>query len=147
MKKFVTGIALLSVVALSSCSDDSEKIIGIDDIPPTASSFISTYYPSASVTSVTSEGKGMDTDYDVYFADGSKIEFNYDGEWKSVDAPFGATIPAGRAPEAIAQYVAANYHDSGINEISRDRRGYEVELLNGIDLEFAPDCSFIRVDK
>ena len=124
MKKFVTGIALLSVVALSSCSDDSEKIIGIDDIPPTASSFISTYYPSASVTSVTSEGKGMDTDYDVYFADGSKIE-----------------------PEAIAQYVAANYHDSGINEISRDRRGYEVELLNGIDLEFAPDCSFIRVDK
>jgi len=42
--------------------------------------------------------------------------------------------------------VAANYTDAGINEISRDRRGYEVELTNQIELQFDQNGNFVRVD-
>lgn len=34
-----------------------------------------------------------------------------------------------------------------LNKISSDRKGYEVDLTNGLDLEFASDGTFVRVDR
>lgn len=65
----------------------------------------------------------------------------------SVDAPYGQTVPAGIVPPTIAAYVADNYSVTGINEISRDNRGYEVELNTGVELIFDRDGKFVRIDR
>ncbi|MDE6288517.1 MAG: PepSY-like domain-containing protein, partial [Muribaculaceae bacterium] len=93
------------------------------------------------------DAKGSAVKYDVYLADGTEIEFDGNGEWISVDAPAGAAVPAGIVPAPIADFVAYTYPNEKINEISRDSRGYEVELTNEVDLIFGIDGSFIRIEK
>ena len=145
MKKIYRFIPLVLValmgVALWSCSDDDEPEI-VENLPASAKTFLATYYPSANILSVT---KDKD-EYDVRLSNGHSVEFNKSGEWTDVDAPAGQTIPGGFYPAAIDEYISASYANSGINEISRIDRGYEVELLNTIDLYFSTDGSFIGVD-
>ncbi|MBD5486669.1 MAG: hypothetical protein HDR18_14310, partial [Lachnospiraceae bacterium] len=62
-------------------------------------------------------------------------------------APVGKTVPAGFYPAAIDTYISSAYSGSGINEISRIDRGYEVELLNGTDLYFSADGTYIGIDR
>lgn len=138
-------VALLSV-SIFSCSDNDE-IVGIDAIPAQAKTFLEQYYPSINTSRVEKEGSGSAAKYDVYLADGTEIEFDDVGNWISVDAPAGAAVPAGIVPTPIADFVADTYPNEKINEISRDSRGYEVELTNEVDLIFGPDGTFIRIEK
>jgi predicted nucleotide-binding protein (sugar kinase/HSP70/actin superfamily) len=79
------------------------------------------------------------------FADGVKIEFNGDGEWKDVDCKFGA-VPAAIIPKKIASYVAKNYPDAKIIKIDRDRRDYEVSLSNRLELTFDMKFNLVEID-
>lgn len=80
-------------------------------------------------------------------ASGFSVEFDAVGEWSDVDAPMNVAITNdGFIPQPIRDYVTTNYTDAGINEISRDSRGYEVELTNQIELQFDQNGNFVRVD-
>lgn len=128
-------------IALWSCSDDDEPEI-VENLPASEKTFLATYYPSTNIISVTKDKE----EYDVRLSNGHSVEFNKSGEWTDVDAPAGQTIPSGFYPVAIDEYVSASYANSGINEISRIDRGFEVELLNATDLYFSADGSFIGID-
>lgn len=145
MKKIYRFIPLALValmgVALWSCSDDDKPEI-LENLPSSAKTFLATYYPSVNIISVT---KDKD-EYDVRLSNGHSVEFNKSGEWTDVDAPAGQTIPGGFYPAAIDEYISTSYANSGINEISRIDRGFEVELLNSTDLYFSTDGSFIGID-
>ena len=68
------------------------------------------------------------------------------GEWTDVDAPLNEELPTGFYPEAIDTYLLANMDGAGINEISKERYGYDVELVTGTDLRFDSEGKFIRYD-
>ena len=42
--------------------------------------------------------------------------------------------------------MSLNYPTSGINEISVEINGYEVELINGLDLLFDLDGNFLGIE-
>lgn len=50
-------------------------------------------------------------------------------------------------PIPMAQYIAANFPGSGVNEISRKYNGYEVELTNGVELIFDSNGYLIHIDR
>jgi nitrogen fixation protein len=51
-------------------------------------------------------------------------------------------------PEAIRQYVTKNYPDAKVLKIEvTDRKGYDVELSNGFELEFDKRMNVIDVDR
>ena len=134
-------VAVLSM-ALWSCSDDDEPV-PVTKLPSSAQTFLNTYFDNVDIISVT---KDKD-DYEVLLSNGYSVEFNTSGEWTDVDAPVGKTVPAGFYPAAIDTYISSAYSGSGINEISRIDRGYEVELLNGTDLYFSADGTYIGIDR
>lgn len=134
-------VAVLSI-ALWSCSDDDEPV-PITKLPSSSQTFLNTYFDNVDIISVT---KDKD-DYEVLLSNGYSVEFNTSGEWTDVDAPVGKTVPAGFYPAAIDTYISSAYSGSGINEISRIDRGYEVELLNGTDLYFSADGTYIGIDR
>ena len=82
-------------------------------------------------------------DYKVVFVNGAKVEFTKNGEWKDVECKYGE-VPAAIVPQQIRDYVAKNYPDRKVTAIDRDRRDYEVELDNGLDLKF--DLKFRLID-
>lgn len=136
-------LAFIGSAGFTACSDDDDhQIVAEDQLPTTAKTFIEQYYPSVAVVSVHKDK----SEYEVVFSDGTRIDFDHSGNWQDVDAPAGKAVPSGFYPAAIDSYVATNYPADGINEISKDKGNYEVDLISGIDLEFSSDGSFIRVD-
>lgn len=136
-------IAILGSTLLYSCDDDDDEVIGSDSLPSAAKAFIQQYYPAASIINTT---KDKD-DYEVTLSEGTRIDFNKSGEWTDVDAPIGKTIPSGFYPAAIDTYVGANFQGIGINEISKETGGYDVELVTGTELVFNYEGSFVGFDR
>ena len=55
-------------------------------------------------------------------------------------------MPTAAIPSAIVNYVNAKHPNTFIISINKDRREYDVELRNGLDLVFAKDGTFKRYD-
>lgn len=157
MKKNLKIAALLFAalmtggVALSSCSDNDddkviETVITESELPEAAKTFISSYYPDIKVVRVEKERTGGTVLYDVDFQNGQEVTFDASGNWVEVDAPDGKTIPSGIVPETIQTYLDANYSGYGVNDITKTRNGYEVELVTGVDLLFDAQGNFQRID-
>ena len=147
MKKFLSFafLAIVAAIGFTACNDDDEPIAPID-LPNAAQSFISTYFPNVDIFKVEKDGKHSNTEYSVTFANGYEVEFDAAGEWTDVDAPAGRTIPDGIAPAFVVEYVNSYAPGDGINEISRDTRYYEVDLVSGIDLKFTLAGELVDLD-
>ena len=137
MKKyFCLALMAMFMTSVFACSDDEETINPVS-LPQTAQSFISQHFAGNDIKRVEKDNDHSGTEYKVYFADGYEVEFNASGEWTDVDAPAGRVVPAGVVPAPIAECVASKFpNDGGVNEISREYSGYDVELISGRDLKF-----------
>ncbi len=145
-KFFSMLLVMLLGVGLWSCSDDDK--ISYGELPQAARTFLNTYYPGVETKKVT---KDIDKDtgvieYEVRLKNDHDITFNIKGEWTDVDAPDRQAIPAGIAPAAIENYLDANFNGVGINEISVEYYGYEVKLLNNLELKFSPDGTLLQLE-
>ncbi|MDE6093348.1 MAG: PepSY-like domain-containing protein [Muribaculaceae bacterium] len=153
MKYALKHFAAIAVVMLSAafvwnCSDDDKDVpVDVAALPEGAQAFIASHYSGMHVVlSVRDKEDGRD-EYEVRFSNGHEVTFDAAGEWIDVEAPAGRVVPDGLVPEAVALYVVTNYPSEGINEISRSAAGYDVDLTNGVDLEFDPLGNFLRVDR
>lgn len=145
MKKFaVLTVALLFVFALTGRADN-DRPIAVDQLPQKAQQFIKQHFPKSKVALAKEEREFLDLRYEVVFANSVKIEFLKDGEWKEVDCKYSA-VPAAIVPVKIAEYVAKNYEDVQIVKIDRDKREYEVDLSNGLELTFDTKFNLIDID-
>ncbi len=145
MKKFaVLTVALLFVFALTGRADN-DRPIAVDQLPQKAQQFIKQHFPKSKIALAKEEREFLDLRYEVVFANSVKIEFLKDGEWKEVDCKYSA-VPAAIVPVKIAEYVAKNYEDVQIVKIDRDKREYEVDLSNGLELTFDTKFNLIDID-
>lgn len=78
-------------------------------------------------------------------ADGTKIEFNAEGEWKDVDCTSGE-VPVAIIPKQINDYVAKSYPGVKFLKIDRDRRSYDVSLSNRLELKFDKQFNLVDID-
>lgn len=150
--KLIMSALLVSLPVVTwSCDDDDDKSdkteISLDQLPQASATFLTQHFPGATVLRITRDTDRKGSEYEAILSNGFEIEFDGTGEWTDVDAPAGQSVPATVVPTSIADYVTANYPGQSINEISRDNRGYDVELDSGTDLEFDLDGNFIRVDR
>ncbi len=136
-----TALAMLAVCVPAVAGND--RPIQVGELPAASRQFIETHFSGAEVSYAKVDEEWMDKDYKVVFADGATVEFSKDGAWKEVDCKNRA-VPAGIVPARIREYVANNFPGRNVTAIEQGRRGYEVELDNGIDLKF--DMKFRLTD-
>jgi len=139
MKKLFV-IALFIGFTLTNTSCNSKKTKVIND-------FVRTYFPDTEVIANINDG----LDRDVTLSDYTQIGFdgNLFGnlKWDEVDcrhASLSTTVPAELVPVEITNYVNRIHGSQSITKISKDNRGWEIELSNGIEIEF--DKRFNVVD-
>lgn len=143
-RAFLTIVAALaSLVVLASCDND-EKHLDYNELPNVAKSFINNHFGDNEVRSVIKEYDDLTYHYEVYLTDGTKIEFNKNGEWCEVENRVEG-VPTSILPAGIISYVQENYGSYFIVSVERDRQ-YDIELNNDLDLDFSLDGDFIRVD-
>ena len=146
MKKIVflfIRLFAMNLVALAG----NDKPIQVSEMPKAAQLFIKNHFADLSVAMAKVETDFLDKNYDVVFTNGNKVEFDKKGNWTNVDCEH-TQVPVAILPEAIRQYVAKNYPDAKVLKIEvTDRKGYDVELSNGFELEFDKRMNVIDVDR
>lgn len=144
MRKLFLIVAVV-FMSLSVACANSDRPVNVADMPQKAQQFIKKYFSQVGVTYATEDREVISKDYEVMFADGSKVDFASNGEWTSVECK-GKAVPAGIVPQQIEAYVKQNYPDAHIRKIDRDRTDYEVSLSNRLELTFNKNFKLIEID-
>ena len=142
MKKFFL-VALTLFVALSNVNaDERDRVITKEQLPAAAQTLLATHFSNLKISLVKEDREFISRNYEVIFADGTKVEFTRNGEWKEVDCRRTAAL----IPAEIKNFVAERYPDAKIIQIDRDSNDYEVKLSNKLELTFDKKFNIIDID-
>lgn len=142
MRKII-GIA---IVLITNFAFAQEVIIPFNQLPSKAKTFIHQHFKDVKVMNVIQDKDAFSKDFDVNFENGTKIEFDRTGNWKEIKTLSGS-VPSSLVPAKIKQYISNNYKGANIVEINKDAYKIDVELSNGVDLDFDKNGNFLRIDR
>lgn len=143
VKNVIVGMAMVLGFSVSAQKTATETTL---DLPQTAKTFINKNFGKNKISHSTKETTmGMIKEYKVYLNDGTKVEFDGNGEWEEIDGNHNA-VPNKAIPNKILNYVNKSFPGTKVVKIEKDRKGYDVELSNGLDLEFNAQADFLRID-
>lgn len=148
MKNFrkITGAFILVFLLAGSFIFAQDKAITANQLPKTAKTFLASHFKGINIGSAIEDREiyGVD-EYQVYLANGMKVEFDSKGNWKEVDGKH-QKLPYGFIPVSIRNYAAKNFPNTHIVKIEKERWSYKAELSNGLDLEFDRNGNFKKID-
>jgi hypothetical protein len=127
-------VLLLALLPATMVLADNDKPVGFEGLPAAAKQFIETHFPEAKITLATVE-RGLWPTYDVIFTDGTKIEFTHSGEWTEIDCRH-SFVPESVLPAGIAAFIREHHPDVKVQDVERDRLGYELNLTNRLEISF-----------
>jgi len=146
MKNLIKTLMLLFIAGSSFQAMAQEKVIEVANLPKTAQNFLQKHYANDKVALTKSEKETLSPiEYKVVLASGTEVEFDSKGEWTEVDANTVA-VPHDIVPAKIKSYVQKSFPDNNIVQIKKEKKGYEVELTNGIEVKFNKNADFIKID-
>ena len=138
----ILSLLLLSAVLVMSCSSDDDEIVS--ETPQEIEAFVNTYFPNNAIVRVTMDPADNMSTYDVTLAGNIELEFNSKKELTSVESR--TKLPDSLIPANIRSYVTTNYPQNYIVGWELEATYQQVELNNGVELEFTMNGEFIRVD-
>lgn len=143
----ITRLLLTAFVAISTaavCFAD-DRPIPVKNLPAAAKVFVKENFPGNDIVYAKIDVEMQKTEYEARLSDGSKVEFDEQGNWKEVDCHFKA-VPAALVPQAVAGYVQEKFPGVAVTRISKKWYGFEVELQGDLELRFDKDGAFIGYD-
>jgi len=138
-------VVLLVLLFAGFTTNAQKKTITVKELPQTAQTFITNNFKGQTVSSAVKDKEFMDTDYTVQLSGGFKLEFDKNGNWEEVNGN-GKAVPAAIIPKNIADYVAKTQKGHKIIKIEKEKMGYDVDLSNGLGLDFDSNGKFLKVD-
>lgn len=145
MKKVLFALVSLFMFSSAFAFAGDDKPIQVNRMPDNAQEFITTHFKNRKVALAKMDTEILDKSYEVIFTDGCKVEFDKKGQWTEVSCK-KSVVPANIVPAAIRGYILRTYPDAKIIQIERDRKGYEVKLTNGVELDFDARLRLTDID-
>lgn len=122
-----------------------ETIIDEWELPRTAREFVSKNFSEQKMVRIVRDDDHKKREYEIVLGNNVKIEFDELGYWKEVDGN-NSEIPTQFIPKKIMDHISQNYPAQKVRKIEKNSSKYEVELMNGTDLEFNLKGKFLKVD-
>ena len=129
------------VFALNAQAQDRK--INSSELPKNAVAFLDTHFKNNAIAYASLDQDTNKKSFEVRLTDGTEVEFHQSGEWKEIDGNDKA-IPTAFIPAEILTCVSKNYATESITHIDKSKRHIEVELSNGIELEFDTAGKFLN---
>lgn len=138
-------IAIASVaMVFTACSSESyHKDASV--LPPGPRDVVENHFDAKVVSVKVEKNTFGEDEYNVTLNDGTTIEFD-DEVWSEVKAGRGTSVPDYFVEAPIRTYITDNHPGLSVVKIDRDETGYEVELVNGLELKFNLDGMFVKYD-
>lgn len=137
-------VILLLVVMMTmgfNAKADHDQVIPFNQMPEAAQAFLKQHFANKVPLVVTIDWD----DYTIRYESGEKVEFDKQGNWKEIDCR-STLVPTELIPEEIKANIASTFPGAVILKIDRNRRGYEVKLNNGLEVEYSPTFQVIDID-
>ena len=103
-----------------------------------------THFPDNTILQAVIERDGLTKTYNIILSENISLEFNRKKEIIDIDSE--TKLPDSVIPAKILQYVTTNYPDNFITDWELDNKNQQVQLNNGLDLEFNMNGDFLRID-
>lgn len=145
LKTLLAGIFTAILLLMSQSTLAKDIIITKSELPKKALAFMDTHFNAKTIQLVEKDVEILSVSYKVTFSDQIEIEFDQAGEWEEVDGNKNQ-LPTSFLLQPIVDYITANYPGAQVVKVSNERRIYEVELNNGLELEFSKSGDFKRID-
>ena len=145
MKKYFVAAALLFAGITASFADGRERPITLEQLPAPAQEFLASNFKDLTLAFAVEDPKFIGSEYEVIYTDRTEVEFDSDGAWTSVGSRYAA-VPADIVPEQIKSYVAQTFPNQQVRKIERKRYSWEVELSNGLEIEFDKQFNVTDID-
>ena len=139
---FALGVFALMML-MTACSD---KPVAAEQVPEPIKVFVQQMFPGQTITYAEKDQEVTGAKYDVVLTDGTRIDFDADDVWDKVEATMANPVPTALVPAPIVTYIQSNFPDAMILKIDKEHNGYEVELSNGMVIEFNRNFQVIDVD-
>ena len=127
MKKSLIIILAFVMTMCLTVKADNDRVITFEQLPAEAQTMLKSYFADKVPLVITVDWD----DYTVIYQSGEKVEFDKKGNWKDLNCKTSA-VPTALIPEQI--------------KLDRDRRGYDVKLNNGMELEFNKNFEIVDID-
>ena len=142
MKGFKTIVALVAMLLMGfNAKADHDQVITYNQLPAAAQTLLKQHFANKVPLVVTMDWD----DYTIIYETGEKVEFDKQGNWKEFDCKT-SQVPSALIPEQIKAHVRATFPGTTIIDLDRNRRGYEIKLNNGLDIEYTRDFRVIEID-
>ena len=138
--------ALLYFLLSINCSmfAGRDKAIKVEQLPQNAQDIIERYFSGTGVSFAKTDNEIFDRNYEVFFVNGHKIEFDRKGNWIEINCKYGE-VPEGIIPPKIREFLVKNHKEQKVIKISKEN-DYEVKLDNGIEIKFSLKFNFKGYD-
>ena len=123
----------------------NDKPINVNELPAKAQTLLSKHFKGQKVMLATIESGVVSRSYDIVLRNGTKLEFDKKGNLTEIDCKQGF-VPSQLIPQPIKNYLKENYRGEAVRKIELNKKEYEVELTNGIDLTFNKHFQLIDID-
>ena len=143
MKRVIFTIFAIMGTLVASADD---RAITKEQLPDNARKFLHTHYANHKVIAATQDRELFNSDYSAMLDDGTKVDFDGNGNWETVKHHRGK-IPQEIIPAKILSFVKEHFPASPIVKIDREHNGYEVELQGDIELKFDAALNCIDIDR
>ena len=123
----------------------NDKPINVNELPAKAQTLLTKHFKGQKVMLATIESGVVSRSYDVVLRNGTKLEFDKKGNLTEIDCKQGI-VPSQLIPQPIKNYLKENYPAQAVKKIEMNKKEYEVELTNRIDLTFNKHFQLIDID-
>lgn len=131
----ILALWCLTMMLVTACVDKK--------IPAPAEAFINQNFPKSSIVLVETDTDDEGMEYCVWLNDGTKVEFDMQGNWKRV-ARKKTGVPTKMIPDSIMGYIKTKYPGNVVTKFSKKPYGYKIELSDDMDLRFNNQGHFIE---
>mgnify|MGYP006354079973 FL=1 len=147
--KRIMRIVMIAIFCMMSfnivANAGNDKPINVNELPAKAQTLLSKHFNGQKVMLATIESGVVSRSYDVVLKNGTKLEFDKRGNLTEIDCKQGI-VPDQLIPQAINNYLKENYEGQSVRKIEINRKEYEVELTNGLDLTFNKHFQLIDIE-
>lgn len=138
IKAIILMVALLIGIGAKA---DHDQVITYSQLPAKAQAMLKKYFANKVPLVVTVDWD----DYAIIYESGEKIEFDKEGDWKEIECRASA-VPSDLIPDKIKNNVKKSFPGKSVIHLDRNRRGYEVKLNNGLEIEYDRAFKVIGID-
>ena len=144
MKNKIIAILIIALVAVmtTSCSD---KQVPVNEVPAACQTFVKQYFPNQALFYAEKDLSWFSYKYEVVLADGTRVEFDADNVWRKIESPMTG-VPVAAIPAPVATYLNTSHPGILVKKIEKESYGYDVELINELELKLNEQGALMEMD-